>query len=90
MTNFKKTTGALLTLLAAFTPASAQDFYAGKIITIVVGGDAGGGYDTYARLFARHLPRLIPGTPSIVVQNMPSALTRTQAASDHNANWLCG
>jgi len=73
MRHFKKTTGALLTLLAACTPASAQDFYAGKIITIVVGSDVGGGYDTYARLFARHLPRLIPGKPSIVVQNMPGA-----------------
>ena len=54
-------------------PAYADDFYAGKTITIVVGSGAGGGYDTYARLFARHLPRLIPGRPTIVVQNMPGA-----------------
>ncbi len=64
---------ASLTLGAANVPASALDFYAGKTITIVVGSDAGGGYDTYARLFARHLPRLIPGNPSFVIQNMPGA-----------------
>ncbi len=33
----------------------------------------GGGYDVYARLLARHLPRHIPGTPTIIVQNMPGA-----------------
>jgi tripartite-type tricarboxylate transporter receptor subunit TctC len=59
--------------MAVPAPAQAQDFYAGKTITIIVGSDAGGGYDTYARLFARHLPRLIPGKPTVVVQNMPGA-----------------
>jgi tripartite-type tricarboxylate transporter receptor subunit TctC len=63
---------ALATALIC-TSARADDFYAGKTITIIVGSDAGGGYDTYARLFARHLPRLIPGRPNIVVQNMPGA-----------------
>jgi tripartite-type tricarboxylate transporter receptor subunit TctC len=90
MRNFKKTTGVLLTLLAACTATPAQDFYAGKIITIIVGSDAGGYYDTYAGFFARHFPRLIPGKSSIVFQNVPSGLTRTQAACGHNANWLCG
>ena len=32
---------------------------------------AGGGYDTYARILARHMVRYIPGQPSIIVQNMP-------------------
>jgi tripartite-type tricarboxylate transporter receptor subunit TctC len=36
-----------------------------------VGSDAGGGYDTYARLVARHLGRFIPGHPDLIVQNMP-------------------
>lgn len=58
---------------AICAPAHADDFYAGKTITIIVGSGAGGGYDTYARLFARHLPRFIPGRPTIVVQNMPGA-----------------
>ncbi len=67
--------GSAVALCSALVcaPAYADDFYAGKTITIVVGSGAGGGYDTYARLFARHLPRLIPGRPTIVVQNMPGA-----------------
>ena len=69
---------ALLASLAlAATPALAADpvaqFYAGKQIDLIVGSSAGGGYDTYARLIARHLGRYIPGNPAIVPQNMPGA-----------------
>ena len=53
--------------------ARAADFYAGKTITFIVGADAAGGFDVYARVIARHLPRFIPGTPAIVVQDMPGA-----------------
>ena len=53
--------------------AQAADFYAGKTINFIVGADAAGGYDVYARAIARHLARFIPGTPTIVVQNMPGA-----------------
>jgi tripartite-type tricarboxylate transporter receptor subunit TctC len=52
---------------------SVADFYAGKAIQMIVGSDAGGGYDVYARLLSRHLARFIPGKPGIVVQNMPGA-----------------
>src|SRR5256885_14160999 len=62
----------------ATQPAAAQDsFYKGKIVTIVVGYSAGGGYDQYARLVARHLGRHIPGQPSVIVQNMPGAASMT-------------
>jgi tripartite-type tricarboxylate transporter receptor subunit TctC len=54
-------------------PAMAADYYAGKTVELVVGGDAGGGYDIYARVVARHLTRHIPGNPTIVVKNMPGA-----------------
>jgi tripartite-type tricarboxylate transporter receptor subunit TctC len=54
-------------------PATAADHYAGKTIELVVGGDAGGGYDIYARAVARHLAGHIPGNPTIVVKNMPGA-----------------
>ena len=66
---------AVLSLLAvaAQTPARAQDFYHGKQIRIVVGSDPGGGYDAYARLLARHWSEVIPGAPSVVVQNMAGA-----------------
>src|SRR5262249_30038015 len=44
-----------------------------KPITIIVGTPVGGGYDTYARLTARHLGKFLPGNPAFVVQNMPGA-----------------
>ena len=54
-------------------PAQAQDFYRGKTINLIVGNAAGGGYDIYARLLARHMGRYIPGEPNFVVRNMPGA-----------------
>lgn len=53
--------------------ATGKDFYAGKTISINVGGSPGGGHDTYARTIARHIPRYIPGTPTVIVRNMPGA-----------------
>ena len=65
-------------MLVATTHASAQsDFYKGKTVTIVVGYSAGGGYDQYARLVARHLGNHIPGNPTVIVQNMPGAASMT-------------
>jgi tripartite-type tricarboxylate transporter receptor subunit TctC len=57
----------------AAIPTAAQDYYAGKTIDFVIGGNSGGGFDIYARAIARHLPRHIPGTPAIVAKNMPGA-----------------
>lgn len=54
-------------------PASAAEFYAGKTINFVIGGNPGGGYDTYARLVGRHIGDHIPGRPAVVPQNMPGA-----------------
>jgi putative tricarboxylic transport membrane protein len=56
-------------------PAAAQTppFYQGKTITMVVASTVGGGYDLWARLAARYMVKYIPGSPSIVVQNMPGA-----------------
>ena len=51
--------------------ASAASYFEGQTITIVVGYKPGGGYDQYARLLAKHLPKYIPGSPTIIVQNMP-------------------
>ena len=65
--------------LAWAAPAAAEDFYAGKQITFIVGAGVGGGYDLQARTVARHLGKHIPGNPSIVVQNMPARI----AAANH-------
>jgi tripartite-type tricarboxylate transporter receptor subunit TctC len=65
--------------LAAFAccvvgvPAHAADFYAGKTITMSTHTGPGGGYDALLRLIARHLGRHIPGSPSVIVTNMPGA-----------------
>lgn len=50
----------------------ASDFK-GKTVTIYIAFGAGGGYDQYARLFARHVGRHIPGNPTVVPSNMPGA-----------------
>ncbi len=62
-----------LVLLAGTAHAATHDFYKGKTIRIVVGAAAGGGFDTYARVIARHMGRHIPGNPTIIVENMPGA-----------------
>src|SRR5262249_40741515 len=43
------------------------------------------GYDAHARLLARHLGRLIPGNPIIVVQNQPAAGSLVAANQVYNA-----
>ena len=59
--------------LVSALAASVEDFYKGKTIQFVVGSTAGGGYDTYTRLLARHFAQYVPGKPSTIVQNMPGA-----------------
>jgi tripartite-type tricarboxylate transporter receptor subunit TctC len=66
----------LTTLVLVFwsSASSAQTpYYAGKTITIVAGTKAGDVYDLYARMFAQHMPKYIPGNPNIIVQNMAGA-----------------
>ena len=70
------TASALAAALA--TPAMAQTFdaaafYKGKNVNILVASSTGGGLDTYARLVSRHFHKHIPGTPTMVVQNLPGA-----------------
>src|SRR5262245_62408407 len=67
--------------------APAEDvaaFYNGKNLNLVVGFNAGGGADLYARLIARHFGKHIPGHPNIVVRNMPGA--GTMGAANHLFN----
>ena len=53
--------------------AAQRSFYEGKTIRIIAGFSPGGSIDLQARLFARHLPKHIPGSPAIIVQNMTGA-----------------
>src|SRR5829696_1994372 len=59
--------------LAAQAQQSVEAFYKGNTINLYVGFSPGGSYDFYARLFARHMGRHIPGHPTIAVQTMPGA-----------------
>ena len=54
-------------------PVTAQEFYKGKTIRIVVATTPGGGFDAYSRTISRHMGKHIPGNPSFVVENMPGA-----------------
>jgi tripartite-type tricarboxylate transporter receptor subunit TctC len=66
--------GVALITRACLASAFAQEpFYKGKTVRIIVGGSAGGGYDTYTRAIARHLGKHIPGNPTFVVENMTGA-----------------
>src|SRR5262245_47675935 len=64
---------ALAALAVMASSAYAADYYAGKTITFIVGTDIGGGFSIYARAISRHLPRHIPGRPTIVLKNVPGA-----------------
>ena len=68
---------ALAAALALAAPAQAEDFYKGKTVSVVVGFSAGGGFDINARLLARYIGRYIPGTPDVVVVNLPGAGSET-------------
>jgi tripartite-type tricarboxylate transporter receptor subunit TctC len=65
--------GPALLLASLAHGAAAEDFYKGKQINVIVGSAAGGGYDAYSRLVARHLGDHIAGDPNIIVQNMDGA-----------------
>ena len=75
---------ALCLALVAFGPAEAQtptqfdkravaDFYRGNTIRLTVGTAPGASWDRLARLLARILPKHLPGSPTIIVENLTAA-----------------
>jgi tripartite-type tricarboxylate transporter receptor subunit TctC len=73
--------------LSLAVPSASQadavaDFYKGKTIEMHIGYTAGGGYDVYGRIVARHMGKHVPGNPQIVPKNTPGA------GSLRAANWL--
>jgi len=62
--------------VSTLSGAQAQDpdaFYKGRTIDMIVGSEAGSGYDAYARLVAAYLGKQIPGRPGILVKQMVGA-----------------
>lgn len=67
---------ALAMVMGAADMAAAQapaDFYKSKTVTVYIGYGAGGGYDLYARLLARHLGKHLVGHPTVIPKNEPGA-----------------
>lgn len=64
---------AILMSAADVSAETAEQFYRGKTITLQIGYAPGGGYDVYARQFAKHFGAHVPGKPSVVTQNVPGA-----------------
>lgn len=63
----------LVTWLMSGLAYGQTPFFQGKTITIVVGYQAGDGYDIWSRLLAAHMGKHIPGNPALIAQNMPGA-----------------
>jgi tripartite-type tricarboxylate transporter receptor subunit TctC len=65
--------------VATSSQATTHDFYKGKTMRIIVGFAPGGGFDTYSRTIARHIGKHIPGSPTVIVENMDGAGSRIAA-----------
>src|SRR5438552_2434056 len=64
---------------------TAEEFYKGKQITLLIGAGVGGGYDVYYRALARHMGRHIPGNPTLIPKNLPAASGLAAAAMIYNS-----
>lgn len=77
--------GLVAVLLLVAGPAGAQgvaDFYRGRSMVMMVGVEAGTGYDLYSRTLVRFMAPRIPGNPSFAIQNMPGS------SGLNAANWM--
>jgi tripartite-type tricarboxylate transporter receptor subunit TctC len=76
--------------LVAFTlPAAADpvaDFYKDRQLNLVLGFSPGGGFDAYARLVTRTMPKYIPGEPRFITRNMPGAGSMIAANHVYNVS----
>jgi tripartite-type tricarboxylate transporter receptor subunit TctC len=65
-----------VTVAVGAGPARSQgvvEFYKNKTVAVVIGYPPGGGFDATARLLIRHMPRHLPGNPTMIARNMPGA-----------------
>ena len=74
----------LATLVWSSTVFAQTPFYQGKTISIAAGTKAGDVYDLYPRLLAEYMPKHIPGSPNIIVQNVPGAASLIAANQVYN------
>lgn len=64
---------AAILALGAGAIAQGPVTFEGKTITMIIGYPPGGGTDVSGRLIAQYLAKHLPGSPNIVVHNMPGA-----------------
>jgi tripartite-type tricarboxylate transporter receptor subunit TctC len=76
---------SLAAMARPYDEKAVADFYRGKTVRIIVGFSAGGGFDAYSRLIARHLGRYVPGNPQVIVENMTGAGSIIAANHVYNA-----
>ena len=74
--------GVLALWSAGVRADAVEDFYKGRTLSVYIASGPGGGYDAYGRLLARHLANHIPGTPHLIIENMPGASGLT------GTNWM--
>jgi tripartite-type tricarboxylate transporter receptor subunit TctC len=61
------------TLIAGYVRVTQAQEFKDKTLTFIVGYSAGGTYDQYTRMIARHIGKHLPGNPARIVENMPGA-----------------
>ena len=69
-------TATALAAVFAVTPAAAQtaeEFFKGKTVNVYVGVSPGGIYSTFAQILTKHMPKYMPGNPTMIVQHMRGA-----------------
>jgi tripartite-type tricarboxylate transporter receptor subunit TctC len=76
---FCRSIAIIVLVVAGVAHAASDEFFSGKVIRIIVGSSAGGGFDVYARTIARYMGKHIPGNPTFIVENMPGAGHRIAA-----------
>jgi tripartite-type tricarboxylate transporter receptor subunit TctC len=60
-------------LVHAASALAQESFYKDKTVRFVVGYSAGGSFDLYSRMIARHFGKHLPGNPTVIVENMTGA-----------------
>ncbi|HYJ15873.1 MAG TPA: tripartite tricarboxylate transporter substrate-binding protein [Candidatus Limnocylindria bacterium] len=81
----KNLTAILLFIFLTHSDAGAQSsYFQGKTVRLIVGYQAGDTHDLWARAYARHMGKHLPGNPNFVVQNMPGA--GSMVAANHVYN----
>ena len=75
---------AAMSLMGPALADPIAEFYRGRTVTVFAGTTAGGTYDLYARTIARHLGAHLPGSPTVIVQNMPGAASLVAAGHVYN------